>query len=427
MSSHYSPYTLTDNMSDKSSFSFADTECKRRYHALKGTNYSASSQASQATGATSSQFRSDVFPSTNWPADASTQTQRPATAAQSEFDSSPFRLPPTLHGSSISSHPSDNSPLRFGCNTSSAVHHSIVQHHPQTVAMPTLTERYGYNASLIDAHACYYDPPSNFVHDDYMAGYPRAVPSPAITMPIPPTYLRTGAPSHMNSILPSDTALRWSPRYRTTPYSYVPPPGSPLSPSPPGSFDSGSYSSSSSPCSPDDHSLVTAPFDTSDHIQPQSIITASIDPLYTLRVLLEAVKFPPLPNVGDPSFFRCCWEGCDNWITSEKDAVKDHLTRTHRVVLKGKADDAAHCKWASCASSLQKCGLVRHFQTHLDLQWLCSVCKVAFTRRDSVRAHAARERRCNLAQAISYPSPLAYRVTEIHHNNTVTLIKILQP
>ena len=410
----------TDTLSQHS----AGTESKRGHYALERTTYLPVYHASRWASAVSPELRRSVSPQKHWAADTTIHTQRSANAARS--NSSPFPLPPTLRGSSIPSHASDLSLPHFGYNPSSSAYYLISERHPQTVAMSTLTGYPQYGGGVIDARMCHYDPSFGFGHDNYMVEHPRALPSPIIAMPMVPTYPDVGAPSYVDPTLPSVPTLRWSPHYAAPAYQHSPPPDSTPSLSPSGNFDSGSYSSASPPLSTGNHSLVSlSPPEMSDHIQPQPVTTTSTDQLYTFTIPLQNVEFPP--NAGGwHEFFRCCWQNCGIWLTSDKEAVKDHLTRIHGVVFMGKSTELACCEWVGCSSSPQTCGLVRHFLTHLGLQWLCSVCNGAYSRPDSVRDHALRQPRCELAQAISIPSPMAYRA-RINGDATVTLTKILKP
>ncbi|KAH0828979.1 hypothetical protein J3R83DRAFT_2413 [Lanmaoa asiatica] len=245
---------------------------------------------------------------------------------------------------------------------------------------------------------------------------------PSVTMPIVPMSLGTGASSHLDPALPLDPILRQPPCHPTTTFQHLPTSDSTLSLSPSRSFDSESYSSQS-PLSMDDHSLVISPSEMSDQTQFWPSITAPIGQRYALTVPSEAVEFPPISGSGD--FFQCRWTDCGIWIASDKEAVRNHLVHTHHVVLRGTAE-SARCEWVGCSSFLQRNGLVRHFQTHLELRWLCSVCKGAYARQDSVRFHARKVLRCQLAQAISHPSTVAYSARR-NEDSTVTLTKILQP
>lgn len=251
------------------------------------------------------------------------------------------------------------------------------------------------------------------------------MPSPFVAMPSVPTSFGAGTSSHMDPVLPSGPTLGWSPCHPTTAFRYLPLSDPALSLSSSGSFDSKSHPFPSPPLSMSNHVLAVPPSETLGQIQPRPYITTSLGQLYTSTVPLEAVEFPSIPGAGEALFFQCRWVNCGIWITSEKEAVRDHLTRIHNVVLKGKSGDSACCKWLGCSSSLQRNGLVRHFQTHLGLRWLCSVCKTAYTRQDSVGFHARREARCQRAGAISHPSAVAYRA-RVNGDYTVTLSKILQ-
>lgn len=408
----------TDTLSQRS----AGTEPKPGYHALERTSYSPVYQASRVASVVSPELRGSVSAPKHWAVNTSIQTQLSAAAAQ--FDSSPFPFPPSFRGSPIPSHAGDHSPPHFRCNASSGAHRLIPDRQPQTVAMSTLTGRAQYGGG--GAHMCHYDPSFRFGHNNYMVEYPRALPLPTIAMPMVPTYLDVGAPSYADPILPSVPTLRWSPHDATTAYQHVPPPDSTPSLSPSGSFDSESYSSPSPLLSTDDHSLVALfPPEMLDPIQPQPITTTSTNQPYTFTVPLQNVEFSP--NAGGwHAFFRCRWQNCGIWITPDKEAVKDHLTRIHNVVFKEKSTELTCCNWVGCSSTLQRCGLARHFLAHLGLKWLCSVCNGAYSRPDSVRYHADRQPRCELAQAISIPSPMAYRA-RINGDATVTLTKILKP
>jgi hypothetical protein len=402
----------------------AGTESKRGYHALERTYYPVY-QTSRVASAVSPELWRSGSPPKHSPVDTSIQIQRPQTTAQ--FDSSPFPLPPTIRGSPIPPHASDHSPLHFGYNASSGADYLISERHPQPVAMSTLTGHAQYGGGVIDAHMCHYDPSFGFGHDTYMIEHPRALPSPTIPMPMVPAYLNVGASGCVDPLLASDPTLRWPPHYATPAYQHVPPPDSTPSLSPPGNFDSESSSSPSPPLSTGNHGLIAlSPPEMLDQIQPQPITTTSTSQLYTFTISLQNIEFPPVFNAGDMQFFQCTWQNCGIWITSDKEAVKDHLTRAHSVVFKGNSTESACCEWNGCSTSLQTCGLARHFQTHLSLQWLCSVCKGPYTRPDSVTYHAHRQPRCKLAQAISVPSPMAFRA-RINGDATVTLTKILQP
>ena len=438
MSDSFFHYTHMDDRSDGPSFSLsvrhkyqttidvdilsrhsASTKFKSGYHVPEQTSCLPFYRTSRGASTVSRELRGGVSPPSDWLADTSIQTQRSATARR--FDSSPFTLPSTLRGSPIPSHASDNSLPYLGYNARSGAHHLISEHHPQTVAMSTGYAQYG--DGLIDARTCHYDSSLVFAHDKYMVEYSSDIPSPIIAMPIVPTYLGSGSPSYADPILPLDPTLH-SPRYPTTTCQNVPPPDSTPSLSPSSNFDSELYSSPGPPLSTGNHGLASLPPEMSDQIPPQPIATSSIG--YTFTVPLQNVEFPPFSSAQEGPFYLCRWKSCDVWVTSDKEAVKDHLARTHGVLFRGKMADSACCKWVGCSSSMQKSGLVRHFLTHLGLKWLCSVCKGPYTRPDSVGYHTRKESRCELAHAISSPSPVAYRA-KINGDNTVTLIKILQP
>ena len=397
--------------------SSAGAEFKRRYHGVDGTRCPVC-QTSDGVSAVSPEFFGCAPP-----ADMSIQTQFAPTqmsAATAPFNSSPFPLPPTLRGSPISSHASDNSAPHFGYNASSGIHHPISGHHSLTVVMPTPTGIRQYGGS-IGAHTTgHYDPSFEFTHDNYMIEYLR-VTQPTIGAPIVPAYLGLGASSAVDPVLSSDPTLRWSPGYLINTYQHGPSPDSTLSP-----VDSTSYLSPYSPLPSNNHSFVFQPSEMSNQIQPQPITTASVEQPYTLTVPLENIEFPSISGTGEVPFFQCFWENCGIWITSDKEAVKDHLTRIHGVVFNGQTADSACCGWVGCSSSSKKSTLVRHFRSHLGLKWLCSACKGEYARPDSVKWHVRQKPQCQSAQAISYPSAAAYRAIGIN-GNTVTLTKILQP
>ena len=407
----------TDTLSQHS----AGTEFKRGHHAPELPSYSPVYQVPRGVTAVSPELWGSVFPPKDWPTDTPIPTQRSATPEQLNF-----LLPPTLRGSQIPSHASDSSPLHFGYNTSSGANYLISERHPRTVAMSTLTGYAQYGAAVIDARMCHYDPSFGFGHNNPMVEYPRALPSPIIAMPIVPTYLDVGASSYIDPIFSSDLTSRRSPHYASPAYQHAPPPDSTPGLSPSGNFDFESYSSPSPTLSTGNRSPVSPPPEMSGQIQPQPTTTTSINQPYTFTVSLQDVEFPPTFNAEEESFFQCCWEGCGMWITSSKEAVRNHLGRTHSVVFKGKSTELACCEWDGCSSSTQTSGLVRHVRTHLELKWLCSVCKGVYRRTDTVGHHARREPRCRPVQAISIPSPMAYKARE-NGDGTVTLTKIVQP
>ncbi|KAF8557874.1 hypothetical protein OG21DRAFT_135676 [Imleria badia] len=426
MSDPHFLYTHTDDKPTGSSSSSFGPEFKRGYHVLDRTSYLPLYQAPHAASAVSPELPRSAFPPNNWPADASIQTQRFATAAQ--FDSPPFPLPPTLRWSPIPSHATNNSPPHFGYNANPGAHHLVSEHRPRLVVMPTGTGVAQFSGRLIGAHTSHYDASSGFARDNYTVEYPRITPT-TIGTPIVPTYLGAGASSDVDPVFASDPTLRWSPGYAITAYRHGPQPDSTLNPSPPGNFDSTSYHSPhSTPSFSNNHSFASPrpPSEMSNQIPSQPITTASIEQFYTLTVSSGNIEFPYISGAGEMPFFQCFWESCGIWITSDKEAVKDHLARAHGVVFNGQTADSACCKWVGCSSSSQKSTLVRHFRTHLGLKWLCSVCKGEYTRPDSVKWHGRKKPQCQSAQAISYPSAAAYRVNGIN-GNTVTLTKILQP
>ena len=407
----------TDTLSQHS----AGTESKRGY-ALELPNYSSVYQAPRGPTVVSLGLRGSIFSPKDWPADAPIPPQRSAPPEQLDFP-----LLPTLRGPPITSHASDSSPPHFGYNASSGAHYLISERHPQTVAMSTLTGHAQYGSGgVIDAHMCRYGPSFGFGHNNPMVGYPRALPSPIIAMPIVPTYLDVGASSYVDPIFSSDLTSRRSPHYASPAYQHAPPPDSTPGLSPSGNFDFESYSSPRPTLSTGNRSPVSLPPEVSDQIQPQPTTTTSVDQRYTFTVSLQDVEFPPTFNAEEESFFQCCWEGCRIWITSSKEAVRNHLGRTHSVVFKGKSTELACCEWDGCSSSTQTSGLVRHVRTHLELKWLCSVCKGVYRRTDTVGHHARREPRCRPVQAISIPSPMAYKARK-NGDGTVTLTKIVQP
>ncbi|KAG6382132.1 hypothetical protein JVT61DRAFT_775 [Boletus reticuloceps] len=394
----YFHYTQMDDESDGPPFSFAGTHSNPGYHTLGRTRYPLIHQASHAASAVSPEFRRNVFLPEDWQAVDPGFTWGTDSVARCR------------------------SPPHFGYSSSSASP-LIHEDHRQTVAMPTPNGNAQYDDGLMDTHAYHYGPSFGLVYDNCMAKDPPAIPSPTIPMPIVRTYTGEGALSYVGPTLSSDPT---SPCYHTTSYQHVSPPDSTFSPSPCGNFDLSSYSSTSSPPSSIGQSPVAPLTNMSDQIQPQSITTASFDQEYTITVSLETIAFPPVPNVWELPFFKCCWEDCGIWITCEHDAVKHHLARVHDVALKENTDDPIRCKWAHCSSSSKRSGMVRHLHTHFRLRWLCSVCSATYTRPDSVRSHASGKRCEKLAQPISYPSEMAYSARR-NGDGTVTLTKIVQP
>lgn len=398
------------------------TECNRGYHASERTSYfQPVYQASHIESTASHELWEGVLPPNNWPADTSIQAHTPA-----QFNLSPFSLPPSLCVVPVPLHASGNASLHSDYTTSPGANSLISQHDLHTVTMPTPIRHAKYGGGLIDAERCYYEPSCGFTNENYMVEYSRAIPS--IAMPMVPTIFGAEVPNYSDPTFPSGPPLLRASRHPSSTFQDLPPSNSAPSLTPSASFGSKPHPSPSPPFPVGSHSPVASRSETSpsDQIQCQPIITAPSDQLYTLTVPLGDVAFFPLiPRVGEMPFFRCRWGNCRTWITSDKEAVKDHLTRTHNVVLKNTGDSAC-CEWVGCSSSTQRSGLVRHFHTHLDLKWLCSVCKKGYARQDSLACHTRREARCELAQAISHPSAAAYRA-RINENDTVTLTKILQP
>ncbi|KAG8220505.1 hypothetical protein J3R82DRAFT_3207 [Butyriboletus roseoflavus] len=409
-----------DDESDQPSFSFDGTESKCGYRVLDRSSYRhCVYQASPSS--VSIEPQSSVVPPDDWPAHPRIHTHSPATTAQS-----PFLLPPTLRATPIPLYANGSSPPHFRYNTSFDAHPLISEPDPRTVARPILTGHTQYEGGLIDAHPYHHDLPFGFPQGNYMVDYPCPVPSPVIAMPIVPTSPGAGASSHMDPVLPPHLTLGWSLRHPTATFQHLPSFDSTASLSSSGNFDSELYSSPSPPLSTGNHALAVWPPGMLDQIQIQPYITSPSGLLYTLTVPLEAVEFPPVYGSGEVQFFQCRWANCGIWITSEKEAVKNHLIYTHNVVLKGKSADSARCEWVGCSSSVQRNGLVRHFLSHLGLKWLCSVCSGAYARQDSVGFHSRREPRCEEARAISHPSAVAYSA-RTNEDNTVTLTKIVQP
>lgn len=356
--------------------------------------------------------------------DALIQVHRSAAAPQ--LGPSLFPLSPTLRLTPLPLYASGSSSPSSACISSSGANSLISQHVSNSVTMPTLIEHAQRGGGLMDAHRHHYGPSSPF-HDDYMAEYCHATLSLSSAVPIVPTIFSAGVPSYSDPVCSSGPGPRRPSRHCASAFQDLPPFNSLPNLTPSGSFDSEPYYSPSPPFSVGSYSpMVSPPEMPSDHIQHHSVLTTSSNPLYALTVPLEDVEFPPISSVEEISFFRCRWRDCQFWISSDNEAVKNHLTRTHNVVLQ-KVSERAYCEWVGCSSSPQRSGLVRHFQTHLGLKWLCSVCERAYTRPDCVACHTRRESQCEFAQAISYPSAAEYRAGTINENMTITLTKILHP
>ena len=363
-----------------------------------------------------------------WPANMLIQDQRPASASAAQFNS-PQLPPPSLSEGGIPFHASSSS-SPHSHHTANSGTDPLISHHIPHVTMSTMASHAHYGGGLLDAREPHHEPSPAFafISDNYMVEYSRDLPSPSpsVATPIIPATFSDGVLSYINPIFPSDPVLQCSSPHPANPLEHLFPSNSAPSFTPPRSLD---YSSLSLPFSMTGHIPIISRCETpTDQVRHQSDNTTSfqVEQSYALTVPLETVEFPLLPvgSINEMPFFRCEWGDCGIWITSDKEAVKDHLARTHRVALR-KTADSVRCDWAGCSSSIQRTGLVRHFNTHLGLKWLCSVCGGAYTRQDSVGCHARREPRCQQAQAISFPSAMSYRA-RINRNNTVTLTKVLQ-
>lgn len=388
----------------------AGTESKFGYPVLEGTSYLRPIHGASSRFV-SLELRRSVIPQDDWPTHPPIHTHRPAGAERP-----PLPVPPPLCAAPIPLYANGNPPPHSRSNTDFRAYPLISEPDPHSVAMPILTQQ--HEDVLINAH---YGLSFGFPQGEYMVGCP-SVPSQSIAMPIVPTFLATGASGHMIPDFPLDPTLGQSPRH---PSQHVSSPDSTGSLSPSRNFDSPLYFSPS-PLSMGNHAHIASPPQMLDQVQSQPHMTQSTGQHYSLTVPLEGVEFPPISGSGEVPFFQCRWADCGMWITSEKEAVKDHLICIHNVELKGRPADLESCKWVGCSSSLQRSGLVRHFRTHLGLKWGCSVCKATYTRQDSVGYHARKEPQCEVARAISYPSTAAYSA-RINEDSTVTLTKMLQP
>ncbi|KAI9573255.1 hypothetical protein HD554DRAFT_2326062 [Boletus coccyginus] len=148
-----------------------------------------------------------------------------------------------------------------------------------------------YGDGLIDAYTCHYDPSFIFAHDKYMVEYPPVIPS----------------PNHRYADC-SDLSWLWVTELRgTLLFLWIQLLGLLDTPPPPVKM--------------------------SHHLIPPQVLAR---PLYTFTVPSQNVEFPPLSSAKEGPFFLCRWKSCGIWITSDKEAVKDHLARTHGVLFRGR-------------------------------------------------------------------------------------------
>ncbi|KAG9312318.1 hypothetical protein JVU11DRAFT_7633 [Chiua virens] len=343
MSDPFLRYTSTNDKFDRTTFSPADSEYNSDSHIPGQVVYfHPDYEHSPTTSPVTQGLRSSVPPQNEWVTSTPTYRSTPTPP----FVSPPYLLPRTLRASaqipfntSSTSFPHSGPATSFSANP-------LISQNPTSVAMPIPSRNIQYSGSgLMDAHGCHYDASLDCAHrDDYVVEYSSPAASSFIPMPIVPTFPGAGPSNYMDPFLHSGPTRQRSPGRPTTAFKDLSPSDHTLTPS--GSSDSGpiSFSSPSSPFSRvGSHSLPVSPSSDSARIQLSLSRSRRLRPLSKLSlsrllVPLAAVEFPPsFTLVFGRHTLLPVWLGetAGIWITSDKDAIKDHLFARSRCGAQG--------------------------------------------------------------------------------------------